>query len=154
MSQIVWQGNKQHVFWRWPWFCLFRQEIYSTGLHRSKCTGSDMCQRAHASTRTHKQTRRNTTTGKHSPKRLCKKRFHIRKLKKKNIYIKYKMKRWKMNTPTKERPCWDWGRKRVKLSLLSTSVKYFKLKKHSCWFFSHVLPIWDILLRKINIVCL
>lgn len=33
--------------------CLFRQEIYSTGLHRSKCTGSDMCQRAHASTRTH-----------------------------------------------------------------------------------------------------
>lgn len=35
---------------------IFRREIYSTGLHRSKCTGSDVCKRAHASTQTRKQT--------------------------------------------------------------------------------------------------
>lgn len=50
-----------------------RQEIYSTGLRRSKCTISDVvCKRAHASTQTLKTNGQNTTTGKHSPKGLCK----------------------------------------------------------------------------------
>lgn len=115
MSQKVWQGNNSMFFEgdHDLFFFLFRQEIYSTGLHRSKCT-SDMCKRAHASTQTHKQTRRNTITGKHSPKRLCKNVFTSENWKKK----KSKMRRWKMTTPTKERPCCDWGRKQVKLSLV------------------------------------
>lgn len=43
----------------------------------------------------------------------CAKTFSHPKTEKKS-----KMRRWKMTTPTKERPCCDWGRKQVKLSLV------------------------------------
>lgn len=85
-------------------FCLFRQEIYSTGLHRSKCTGSDMCKRAHASTRTHINKHDGTQLQVNIHQKTVQKMFSHPKTEKKNKKTS-KMKRWKMNTPTKERPC-------------------------------------------------